>query len=86
MLVGLFKQLERILALADMKIYEETEELEDIIRRMFEVMDRVARSSCDYVEHGRQIYSGLGSANHHSRNCRPEEDRRNGNRIDPRDQ
>lgn len=59
MLVGLSKQLERILDLADKEVYEETEKLGKLIRRMFEVMDRVARSSCDYVEHGRQIYSGL---------------------------
>jgi len=38
---------------ADEIVYEETEILEETIPRMFEVMQRVARFSCDYVRRGR---------------------------------
>ena len=57
MLAGLFRQLERILPFADKGVEEiicgETEMLEKVIQRMFEVMDRVAKLSCEYVRHGR---------------------------------
>jgi len=50
--------MRRILPLADKVadeiICEEPELLERIIQRMFEVMHRVAKFSCDYVKHGRQ--------------------------------
>jgi len=53
----LFNRLQRILPLADKVaediVYEETEILEKIIPRMFEVMQSVARFSCDYVKRGR---------------------------------
>jgi len=38
---------------ADEIVYEETEILEKTIPRMFEVMQKVARFSCDYVRRGR---------------------------------
>jgi len=54
---GLLDRLQRILPLADKVadevVCEETEMLEKVILRMFEVMDRVARFSCDYVRCGR---------------------------------
>ena len=37
-------------------VCEETELLEDIIRRMFKLMQKVARFSCDYVRRGAQSY------------------------------
>jgi len=43
---------------ADEIVCEETEILEKIIPRMFEVMHRVARFSCDYVKRGRSSSSG----------------------------
>jgi len=60
---GLLDQLQRILPLAnkvaDEIVCEETEILEKIIPRMFEVMRRVAEFSCDYVKHGRRSSSGF---------------------------
>ena len=54
---GLLDRLQRILPLAnkvaDEIVCEETDLLERIIPRMFEVMHRVAKFSCDYVRHGR---------------------------------
>ena len=53
----LLDRLQRILPLtekvADEIICEETEILEEIIPRMFEVMQRVAKFSCEYVKRGR---------------------------------
>jgi len=53
---GLLDQLQRILPLAnkvaDEVVCEETVILEQIIPRMFEVMLRVAKFSCDYVKRG----------------------------------
>ena len=53
---GLLDRLERILPLADKVadevVCEETEMLEKVIPRMFEVMDRIARFSCEYVRRG----------------------------------
>ena len=58
---GLLDRLERILPLAnkvaDEIVCEETELLEMIIPRMFEVMHRVAKFSCDYVKHGKRSCS-----------------------------
>ena len=54
---GLLDRLQRIVPLAnkvaDEIMCEETEILEEIIPRMFEVMQRVAKSSCEYVKRGR---------------------------------
>jgi len=53
----LVDRLQRILPLAEKVVdeimCEETEILERIIPRMFEVMQRVAKFSCDYVKRGR---------------------------------
>ena len=54
---GLCDRVQRILPLvkkvADEIVSEETEILKELIPRMFEVMHRVARLSCDYVKRGR---------------------------------
>ena len=54
---GLFDRLQRILPLADKVaediVYEETEVLEKLMPRMLEVMQAVAKFSCDYVRRGR---------------------------------
>ena len=54
---GLLDQLRRILLfaddVADEVVCEETESLEKVIWRLFKVMDRVARFSCEYVRRGR---------------------------------
>jgi len=47
---------------ADEIICKETEILEEIIPRMFEVMQRVATFSCDYVKHGKWLCSGFSKA------------------------
>ena len=55
---ALLDRLRRILPLADKVadeiVCEETEILEKLIPRMFEVMQRVAKISCDYVKRGRR--------------------------------
>ena len=55
--LNLFDQLRRVLPLAkkvaDEIVCEETDILEEIIPRMFKVMQRVAEYSCDYVRRGR---------------------------------
>ena len=60
----LLDRMQRILPLADKVaddfICEETELLARSIPRMFEVMHRVAKFSCDYVKHGRQAGHGFG--------------------------
>ena len=52
----LFDRVQRILPLAkkvaDEIISDETEILKELIPRMFEVMLRVAKLSCDYVKRG----------------------------------
>ena len=54
---GLCDRLQRILPLAkkvaDEIVSEETEILKELMPRMFEVMYRVAKLSCDYVKRGR---------------------------------
>ena len=54
--LSLFEQLQRVLPLANSVaheiICEETELLDEIIPRMFKVMERVAEYSCDYVRRG----------------------------------
>jgi len=59
--LSLLGRLERILVFADKVadeiVCKETEILEKIIPRMFEVMQRVAKFSCDYVKHGKRLCS-----------------------------
>ena len=54
---GLCDQVQRILPLAkkvaDEIVSDETEILKELIPRMFEVMHKVAKLSCDYVKRGR---------------------------------
>ena len=54
---ALLDRLQRILPLADKVadeiVCKETEILERIIPQMFEVMQRVAKFSCDYVKRGK---------------------------------
>ena len=54
---GLCDRVQRILPLAkqvaDEIVSEETKILKDLIPRMFDVMHRVAKLSCDYVKRGR---------------------------------
>ena len=60
----LLGRLQRILPLgkkvADDIVCEETEILEKVIQRMFEVMRMVAEFSCNYVKGGRRLCSGFG--------------------------
>ena len=54
--LSLFEQVQRVLPLADSVAHEivceETELLDEIIPRMFNVMHRAAEYSCDYVRRG----------------------------------
>ena len=54
---GLCDRVQRVLPfaekVADEIVSEETEILEELIPRMFKVMHRAARLSCDYVKRGR---------------------------------
>ena len=85
----LLDRLQRILPfgkkVADDIVCEETEILEKVIQRMFEVMRRVAEISFNYVKGSRQFGSGFTSTDDHSEigwwACLPREDRRNGQRI-----
>ena len=65
---GLLDQLERILLFADIVadklvadklVCEETDLLEGIIPRMYEVVHKVAKLSCDYVKYGRLSLDGF---------------------------
>ena len=72
---GLCDRVQRIMPLvkkvADKIVSEETEILKELIPRMFEVMHRVAKLSCDYVKRGRWWPSlGLTSADDRSENDR----------------
>ncbi len=62
--LGLLDRLTRILPFADVVaeeiVCDEMDLLEKIIPRMFEVMHRVAKMSCDYVKHGRWTCYGFG--------------------------
>ena len=55
--LGLFDRLQRVVPLADKVadeiVCKETDILEEIIPRMFQVMRKVAEYSCDYVRRGR---------------------------------
>ena len=57
----LFDRVQRILPLAKKVaneiISDETEILKELIPRMFEVMLRVAKLSCDYVKRGMKAFS-----------------------------
>src|SRR5258706_790705 len=57
---GLCDWVQRILPLAkkvaEEIVSDETEILKELIPRMFEVMRRVAKLSCDYVKHGRSSF------------------------------
>ena len=85
----LLDRLQRILPLgkkvADDVVCEETEILEKVIQRMFEVMQMVAEFSCNYVK-GSIYVLDLASTDDHSEDgwwaCLPREDRRNGQRAD----
>jgi hypothetical protein len=50
---GVFDRLQRILPLAETVVYEYTEVLEKVILEMFEVIQRIAKCTCDYVKRGR---------------------------------
>jgi hypothetical protein len=77
----LLDQLQRILPLADKVadeiVSEETEVLDKIMPRMFEVMQRIAEFLCDYVKRGRfsRLSSSLDSANTDDRSQREQERR-----------
>ena len=88
----LLDRLQRILFFADKVadeiVYEETEILEKTIPRMFKVMQKVAKSSCDYVKRGRfgrlSSYLNFANADNHGDHREdvgwagpPGEDRRN---------
>ena len=53
---GLMDRLKRILPFADIVaediVCEETDLLDKVIPRMYDVMYKVAKVSCDYVKHG----------------------------------
>ena len=61
----LLDRLQRILPLgkkvADDVVCEETEILEKVIQRMFEVMRKVAGFSCNHVKGSRRSCSGVGN-------------------------
>jgi len=61
---ALLDRLQRILPLGkrvvDDVVCEETEILEKVIQRMFEVMRKVAEFSCNYVKGNWRSFSGLG--------------------------
>ena len=62
--LGLLERLKRILPFADIVAEEivckDTDLLEKVIPRMFEVMYGVAKVSCDYVKYGGWSRSGFG--------------------------
>ena len=67
--LGLLDRLERILVFADIVadkivadklVCEETDLLEEVIPRMYEVMHKVAKVSCDSVKHRTSSHAGLG--------------------------
>jgi hypothetical protein len=92
--LGLLNLLQRIVLLADKVadeiICKETDNLEKAIPRMFEVMQRVAEFSCDYVKCGRfgrkSPFLGLTTPDDRREKWGwsgpPAEDRRNGERVD----
>ena len=95
--LSLFDRLRRVLPLADKVadeiVCEETDILEEIIPRMFKVMQRVAEYSCEYVRRGRLSRKSplldLARADDCSENRwragRPGPDRTNGEGLDEGD-
>ena len=91
--LALLDRLQRLLLLgkkvADDVVCEETELLEKVIQRMFEVMRKVAEFSRNYIKGSRQSALYLASTDYHSENGwwagQPREDRRNGQRVDQGD-
>ena len=93
--LSLLGRLERILVFADKVadeiVCKETEILEKIIPRMFEVMQRVAKFSCDYVNHGKRLCSDFSknlmvcSENGRSVGWSTGGDRRNGQGVNQGD-
>jgi len=93
----LLDRLQRILIFADKVadeiVYEETEILEKTIPRMFKVMEKVAKCSCDYVKRGRfgrqSACLKLALADDRREDIEwdrsPGEDRGNGRRVDQGD-
>ena len=89
---GILDRLQRILPLADQVadeiVYGRTEILEKAISRMFEVMYRVSKLSCDYVKNGRRscrlspFASTDGRSENEGRVDLLGDDRRNGQRVD----
>ena len=89
---GLLDRLQRILPLADEVadeiVFKKTKNLEKTISRMFEVMYRVAKFSCDYVKNGRRLChlsafaSTDGRSENEGRADLLRDDRRNGQRVD----
>jgi len=88
--LDLLDRLKRILPFADI-VAEEivckgTDLLEKVIPRMFEVMYRVAKVSCEYLKRRRWSCFGLASADDHSEDGRRADllggDRRNKRRVD----
>ena len=94
--LDLLDRLQRILIFADKVadeiVYEETEILETTIPRMFKVMQKVAKCSCDHVKRGRfgRRLAFLNLAKYNADDHRedaewtraPGENRRNGQRVD----
>jgi hypothetical protein len=92
MALGLLDRLKDILPFAEKAaeeiVCEETDLLEKTIPKMFEVMHRVARVSCDYVKYGQSSPGGCpcpGADNRSENGARVGllgRDRRNGPRVD----
>ena len=90
---GLCDCVQRILPLAkkvaDEIVSEEAEILKELIPRMFEVMHRVAKLSCDYVKRGKSRPLGLTSADDCSENAQwfrvPKDDGGNRQRVNQGD-
>ena len=90
---ALLDRLQRVLPLgkkvADDIVCEETELLEKVIQRMFEVMRKVAEFSCNYIKGITSAVLDMTSTDEHSENCwwegPPREDGRNGQRVDQGD-
>ena len=92
--LGLFDRLQRLLPLAekvaDEAVCEETAHLEQMIVQMFEVMQRVAEYTRDYIRRGRFGSHRLSQILHVLMICsendcrtgRPGLDRENGGRLD----
>ena len=71
---GLCDRVQRVLPLikkvSDEIVSEETEILKELVPRMFEIMRRAAKLSCDYVKRGRWLSPQLAYADNCSENDR----------------